>query len=152
MKITHTIDPESQRDVLKRNYINFSASEISNNLLFGTIHFVDDKKKNTLSFEAELLKFFIDIYDALIRIESRRSKNESIFSMYQNYFFNLELEKEYIVLTYNKNLVLRYDYSNFMSEIKGNMRKLYLDFKILFNEYQSIKNIGFLIDKFESLK
>lgn len=54
-----------------RNYLSFTPIELSNNLLFGQVAFIAGKKDDSIVFEAELLKFFIDLHEELVKAKSK---------------------------------------------------------------------------------
>lgn len=150
MQLLFNIDLEHYKNILKQNYINYSNSELGENLLWGEIIILNDKK-DFLYFEADLLKFSYDIYDTLNRLLSVKKENEDnsieyLFNMYQ--FYQLELKKEgkYVIITFNKKQSVKYNLKKIISEIKNLKTKLLVDLKILFPNYEEIKNIKFLLD------
>ncbi|MFD2909195.1 hypothetical protein ACFSX9_10680 [Flavobacterium ardleyense] len=145
MKILYNINLEDYQIIQMRNYLNYSTIEIANNLLFADVAFVDEKGQNTLFFKAEILKLFIDLNQVLEKIKLGEIENEMIFSTDQNYMFNIEINKKFIVLNYNKNKILKYDFKKFQLELARNTKKIFSDFKILYPNYKDIKNIDFLV-------
>ncbi|WP_346882956.1 hypothetical protein [uncultured Algibacter sp.] len=150
MQLLFNIDLEHYKNILKQNYINYSNSELGENLLWGEIIILNDKK-DFLYFEADLLKFSYDIYDTLNRLLSVKKENEDnsieyLFNMYQLYQLELKKEGKYVIITFNKKQSVKYNLKKIISEIKNLKTKLLVDLKILFPNYEEIKNIKFLLD------
>ncbi|WP_304336304.1 hypothetical protein, partial [Capnocytophaga leadbetteri] len=71
-----------------------------------------------------------------------------IFSTYDNYMFNMRKRENSIELLYynNKKKKLLYDFDLFYKQVYISRKKLIDDVKILFPDYQKIKNINLLFN------
>jgi len=148
MKIFYNINLISYQNVIKeKDYYSFSRIEIASNLLCGDIILLDKEKAFSLS-EVEILKFFIDMYDAIRNIKLGICDEIPIFSTYDNYMFNMRKRENSIELLYynNKKKKLLYDFDLFYKQVYISRKKLIDDVKILFPDYQKIKNINLLFN------
>ena len=103
MKIFYNINLILYQNVIKeKDYYSFSRIEIASNLLCGDIILLDKEKAFFLS-EVEILKFFIDMYDAIRNIKLGICDEIPIFSTYDNYMFNMRKRENSIELLYYNN-------------------------------------------------
>ena len=148
MKIFYNINLILYQNVIKeKDYYSFSKIEIASNLLCGDIILLDKEKAFFLS-EVEILKFFIDMYDAIRNIKLGICDEITIFSTYDNYMFNMRKRENSIELLYynNKKKKLLYDFDLFYKQVYTSRKKLIDDVKILFPDYQKIKNVNLLFN------
>ena len=148
--ILYQIDLEIYKKVKKENYYHFSKSEIVENMLWGEVLILNDDK-TLFHFQADLLKFFIVFADNLREIASGEETKNEVFSVYDDYHFSLRREDEaYVRILFNGQRTL-FTIKKLLHKIEAVKQKLYNDFKILYPDYEQLKNLDYLERKLVSL-
>ena len=148
--IQYQIDLEIYKKVKKENYYHFSKSEIVENMLWGEVLILNDDK-TLFHFQADLLKFFIVFADNLGEIASGEETKNEIFSVYDDYHFSLRREDEAYVRILFKGQRTLFSIKKLLHKIGAVKQKLYNDFKILYPDYEQLKNLDYLERKLVSL-
>ena len=148
--ILYQIDLEIYKKVKRENYYHFSKSEIVENMLSGEVLILNDDK-TLFHFQADLLKFFIVFADNLREIASGEETKNEVFSVYDDYHFSLRREdKEYVRILFKRQRTL-FSIKKLLHKIEAVKQKLYNDFKILYPDYEQLKNLDYLERKLVSL-
>ena len=135
------------KKVKMNNYYHFSKSEIVEKMLWGEV-LILNKDKTLFSFEADLLKFFIVFADNLKSISLEKETKSQVFSVYDDYHFSLEREDEkYVTVIFNRQIKSLFDIKKLLHKVEIVKHKLYNDFKILYPDYQQLKNFDYLAEK-----
>ena len=150
IKILYQIDLEIYKKVRKENYYHFSKSEIVENMLWGEVLILNDDK-TLFHFQADLLKFFIIFADNLGKIASGEETKNEVFSVYDDYHFSLRREDEEYVRILFKGQRTLFSIKKLLHKIEAVKQKLYNDFKILYPDYEQLKNLDYLERKLVSL-
>ena len=148
--IQYQIDLEIYKKVKKKNYYHFSKSEIVENMLWGEVLILNDDK-TLFHFQADLLKFFIVFADNLGEIASGEETKNEVFSVYDDYHFSLRREDETYVRILFKGQRTLFSIKKLLHKIEAVKQKLYNDFKILYPDYEQLKNLDYLERKLVSL-
>ena len=148
--IQYQIDLEIYKKVKKENYYHFSKSEIVENMLWGEVLILNDDK-TLFHFQADLLKFFIVFADNLREIASGEETKNEVFSVYDDYHFSLRREDEAYVRILFKGQRTLFSIKKLLHKIEAVKQKLYNDFKILYPDYEQLKNLDYLERKLVSL-
>ena len=148
--IQYQIDLEIYKKVRKENYYHFSKSEIVENMLWGEVLILNDDK-TLFHFQADLLKFFIVFADNLGEIASGEETKNEVFSVYDDYHFSLRREDEAYVRILFKGQRTLFTIKKLLHKIEAVKQKLYNDFKILYPDYEQLKNLDYLERKLVSL-
>ena len=148
--IQYQIDLEIYKKVRKENYYHFSKSEIVENMLWGEVLILNDDK-TLFHFQADLLKFFIVFADNLGEIASGEETKNEVFSVYDDYHFSLRREDEAYVRILFKGQRTLFTIKKLLHKIEAVKQKLYNDFKILYPDYEQLKNLDYLERKRVSL-
>ena len=148
--IQYQIDLEIYKKVKKENYYHFSKSEIVENMLWGEVLILNDDK-TLFHFQADLLKFFIVFADNLREIASGEETKNEVFSVYDDYHFSLRREDEAYVHILFKGQRTLFSIKKLLYKIEAVKQKLYNDFKILYPDYEQLKNLDYLERKLVSL-
>ena len=145
--ILYQIDLEIYKKVKMNNYYRFSKSEIIEKMLWGEVRILN-KDKTLFSFEADLLKFFIVFADNLKSISLDEETKNQVFSVYDDYHFSLKKEDEkYVTIIFNRQIKSLFDIKKLLHKVETVKHKLYNDFKILYPDYQQLKNFDYLAKK-----
>ena len=148
--ILYQIDLEIYKKVRKENYYHFSKSEIVENMLWGEVLILNDDK-TLFHFQADLLKFFIVFADNLREIASGEETKNEVFSVYDDYHFSLRREdEEYVHILFKRQRTL-FSIKKLLYKIEAVKQKLYNDFKILYPDYEQLKNLDYLERRLVSL-
>ena len=148
--ILYQIDLEIYKKVRKENYHHFSKSEIVEKMLWGEVLILNDDK-TPFHFQADLLKFFIVFADNLGKIASGEETKNEVFSVYDDYHFSLRREdEEYVHILFKRQRTL-FSIKKLLHKIEAVKQKLYNDFKILYPDYEQLKNLDYLERKLVSL-
>ena len=148
--ILYQIDLEIYKKVRKENYYHFSKSEIVEKMLWGEVLILNDDK-TLFHFQADLLKFFIVFADNLGEIASGEETKNEVFSVYDDYHFSLRREdEEYVHILFKRQRTL-FSIKKLLYKIEAVKQKLYNDFKILYPDYEQLKNLDYLERKLLSL-
>ena len=148
--IQYQIDLEIYKKVKKENYYHFSKSEIVENMLWGEVLILNDDK-TLFHFQADLLKFFIVFADDLGKIASGEETKNEVFSVYDDYHFSLRREdEEYVRILFKRQRTL-FSIKKLLHKIEAVKQKLYNDFKILYPDYEQLKNLDYLERKLVNL-
>ena len=148
--ILYQIDLEIYKKVKKENYYHFSKSEIVENMLWGEVLILNDDK-TLFHFQADLLKFFIVFADNLGEIASGEETKNEVFSVYDDYHFSLRREdEEYVRILFKRQRTL-FSIKKLLHKIEAVKQKLYNDFKILYPDYEQLKNLDYLERKLVNL-
>ena len=148
--IQYQIDLEIYKKVKKENYYHFSKSEIVENMLWGEVLILNDDK-TLFHFQADLLKFFIVFADNLREIASGEETKNEVFSVYDDYHFSLRREdEEYVHILFKRQRTL-FSIKKLLHKIEAVKQKLYNDFKILYPDYEQLKNLDYLDRKLVDL-
>ena len=79
------------------------------------------------------------------------TKNE-VFSVYDDYHFSLRREDEaYVRILFNGQRKSLFTIKKLLHKIEAVKQKLYNDFKILYPDYEQLKNLDYLERKLVSL-
>ena len=148
--ILYQIDLEIYKKVKRENYYHFSKSEIVENMLWGEVLILNDDK-TPFHFQADLLKFFIVFADNLGEIASGEETKNEVFSVYDDYHFSLRREDEEYVRILFKGQRTLFTIKKLLHKIEAVKQKLYNDFKILYPDYEQLKNLDYLERKLVSL-
>ena len=148
--IQYQIDLEIYKKVKKENYYHFSKSEIVENMLWGEVLILNDDK-TLFHFQADLLKFFIVFADNLGEIASGEETKNEVFSVYDDYHFSLRREDEAYVRILFKGQRTLFSIKKLLHKIEAVKQKLYNDFKILYPDYEQLKNLDYLERKLVNL-
>ena len=149
--IQYQIDLEIYKKVKRENYYHFSKSEIVENMLWGEVLILNDDK-TLFHFQADLLKFFIVFADNLREIASGEETKNEVFSVYDDYHFSLRREDEaYVRILFNGQKKSLFTIKKLLHKIEAVKQKLYNDFKILYPDYEQLKNLDYLERKLVSL-
>ncbi len=148
--IQYQIDLEIYKKVKRENYYHFSKSEIVENMLWGEVLILNDDK-TLFHFQADLLKFFIVFADNLREIASGEETKNEVFSVYDDYHFSLRREDEAYVRILFKGQRTLFTIKKLLHKIEAVKQKLYNDFKILYPDYEQLKNLDYLERKLVSL-
>ena len=148
--ILYQIDLEIYKKVRKEKYHHFSKSEIVENMLWGEVLILNDDK-TLFHFQADLLKFFIVFADNLGEIASGEETKNEVFSVYDDYHFSLRREDEAYVRILFKGQRTLFTIKKLLHKIEAVKQKLYNDFKILYPDYEQLKNLDYLERKLVSL-
>lgn len=149
--ILYQIDLEIYKKVRKENYYHFSKSEIVEKMLWGEVLILNDDK-TLFHFQADLLKFFIVFADNLREIVSGEETKNEVFSVYDDYHFSLRREDEaYVRILFNGQRKSLFNIKKLLHKIEAVKQKLYNDFKILYPDYEQLKNLDYLERKLVSL-
>ena len=148
--IQYQIDLEIYKKVKKENYYHFSKSEIVENMLWGEVLILNDDK-TLFHFQADLLKFFIVFADNLGEIASGEETKNEVFSVYDDYHFSLRREDETYVRILFRGQKTLFSIKKLLHKIEAVKQKLYNDFKILYPDYEQLKNLDYLEHKLVSL-
>lgn len=143
--IVYNIDLTHYTSVLRRNYLNFSTSELGGNLLSGYVVISSKKANDFFHFEADLLKFSYDLYDLLLELKRSKSSVLQLHNVDQRYGFDVMKKEEELVMTLNKKHTIVFNFSEIVKEVADMKRKLLVDFKILYPNYSEIKNGPYII-------
>ena len=148
--ILYQIDLEIYKKVRKEKYYHFSKSEIVENMLWGEVLILNDDK-TLFHFQADLLKFFIVFADNLREIASGEETKNEVFSVYDDYHFSLRREdEEYVHILFKRQRTL-FSIKKLLHKIEAVKQKLYNDFKILYPDYEQLKNLDYLDRKLVDL-
>lgn len=148
--ILYQIDLEIYKKVRKENYHYFSKSEIVEKMLWGEVLILNDDK-TLFHFQADLLKFFIVFADNLGEIASGEETKNEVFSVYDDYHFSLRREdEEYVHILFKRQRTL-FSIKKLLYKIEAVKQKLYNDFKILYPDYEQLKNLDYLERKLVGL-
>ena len=148
--IQYQIDLEIYKKVRKEKYYHFSKSEIVENMLWGEVLILNDDK-TLFHFQADLLKFFIVFADNLGKIASGEETKNEVFSVYDDYHFSLRREdEEYVHILFKRQRTL-FSIKKLLHKIEAVKQKLYNDFKILYPDYEQLKNLDYLDRKLVDL-
>ena len=148
--IQYQIDLEIYKKVKKENYHHFSKSEIVEKMLWGEVLILNDDK-TLFHFQADLLKFFIIFADNLGEIASEEETKNEVFSVYDDYHFSLRREDEEYVRILFKGQRTLFSIKKLLHKIEAVKQNLYNDFKILYPDYEQLKNLDYLERKLVSL-
>jgi hypothetical protein len=146
--IFYQINLKIYEKIKKRNYRNFSKSELIENILLGNVIIINDK--TIFSFEADLFKFFITLSDNLNKIYLKKEFENKIYSINDDYYFYLKLHDENnIKVVFNNQEETVFNIKKLSKNIKDIKIKLFNDFKILYPDYMELKEINYLKNKIE---
>ena len=147
IKIIYHIDLEVYKKVKIKNYYHFSKSEIIEQMLWGEV-LILNTDGSFFSFEADLFKFFIVFTDNLKKISLKEEHKNQIFSVYDDYLFFLErYDEKYVNVIFKGQKKSLFDIKKLLQKTEEIKHKLLYDFKILYPDYQQIKNLDYLISK-----
>lgn len=146
--ITYRINLAKYNKIVTRNYLNFSRSELGENLLWGEVVIVNRKENDLFIFDADLIKFFNVFADELQELETIDVGKSEVHNLYQTYFFDLKkVDSENIRITLDKKTHIIFNNHEILSEIKRIKSSLFEDLKVLFKDYSRIKGIDYLKHK-----
>ena len=145
--ILYHIDLEIYKKVKTKNYHHFSKSEITEKMLCGEVIILNEDK-TLFSFEADLLKLFILFTNNLRKISFNEEQNNEIFSVYNDYHFSFKrYDQEYVNIIFNQQKKSLFNIKKLLHITENIKHKLLTDFKILYPDYQQLKNFDYLTSK-----
>ena len=143
--ITYRINLKKYEKVKIRNYINFSRSELGENLLWGEVVIVNQKENDLFIFNADLIKFFNVFADELKGLEPINVGKSEVHNMYQTYFFELKkVDIQNIRITLDKKKRIVFNNHEILSEVSRIKVSLFEDLKVLFKDYARINEIDYI--------
>jgi hypothetical protein len=146
--ITYQVDLQKYCRVRKKKYTNYSRSQLAELLLYGKVTLLETKSRSFFHFEAELIKFFTDFLVTLNEISATTAGSEEIYSLYDTYLFNLDKidgKKIRLVMDRDRKHAMSIEIKDMLKEIKRNNSKLLEDIKILFPDYERMKEFAYLV-------
>ena len=145
--ILYQIDLEMYKKVKMKNYYHFSKSEIVEKMLWGEVLILNEDRTFFL-FEVDLFKFFFVFDDILKKISLGEEEKNEVFSIYDNYHFSLKrYDEKYVNIIFNRRKNTLFDIKKLLHKTENIKHQLFNDFKILYPDYQLLKNFDYLINK-----
>ena len=145
--IQYQIDLEIYKKVKMKNYYHFSKSEIVEKMLWGEVLILNGDRTLFL-FEADLFKFFFVFDNNLRKIFLGEDQKNEIFSTYDDYHFSLKkYDEKYVNILFNRKENTLFDIKKLLHKIENIKYQLFNDFKILYPDYQLLKNFDYLVNK-----
>lgn len=109
---------------------------------------MEQKSKTFFYFEAELIKFFIDFYNAIKDLANISTGSTEIFSLYDTYLIEIKkkggAKETKIVLDRNTEQTMSVNTKQLLDETVKNKRRLFDDLTVLYPDIKSIKEIDYL--------
>jgi len=145
--VAYQIDLGRCCELKKKNYRNFSKSDLSEKLLLGNIFFIDKRSGKAVFFNGELIKFFIEFRTELKALGLSWPQKAEIYSLFDTYHIEINRKDErelILILDKNKKHALTLNLKETKRALESMMRTLLQDTKQLYPDWEQIKNWGYI--------
>lgn len=152
--ITYQIDLKKYRAIRTKKYTRFSKSDLASNMLWGNVTIVRKNCTAFFHFEAALIRFFIDFYNTIRELSPLTTGKREMFGGFDTYYFELKKSAKTeisIILDKNKKQRIVFDSKPLLAEIGRNKVQLLSDFKVLFEDFKSIKEVDYILSRLSHL-